>query len=83
MPPSSSSESLANRPLRIAQLSDTHFLAPGEAAEGGFAYDTAQAFEAVLAAVEDHDPYDLVVVNPRECGGDYYLMSSGNTFCSS
>ena len=62
MPPSSSSESLANRPLRIAQLSDTHFLAPGEAAEGGFAYDTAQAFEAVLAAVEDHDPYDLIVV---------------------
>lgn len=22
-------------------------------------------------------PYDLVVANPRECGGDYYIMSSG------
>eukprot|EP00752_Nemacystus_decipiens_P017827 g15983.t1 len=24
----------------------------------------------------DFPPYDLVVVNPRECSGDYYLMSS-------
>ena len=51
-----------SRPLRIAQLSDTHFLAPGEEAEGGFAYNTDEAFVAVrdhLAAQPDHD---MVVV---------------------
>ena len=55
-------ESFAMRPLRIAQLSDTHFVEPGELAEGGFAYDTAQAFDAVFDAIEDQDSYDLVVV---------------------
>lgn len=32
----------------------------------------------LVRANKGHDfpPYDLVVVNPRECSGDYYLMSS-------
>lgn len=47
--------------LRIGQLSDTHFLEPGHEPEGGFAYDTAQAFEAVLDDLAGHD-LDLVAV---------------------
>jgi len=51
----------------IAQLSDTHFLESGEAAEGSFAYDTAEAFEAVLAdlgtrASDNGRPLELVAV---------------------
>ena len=36
-------------------------------------------FVHLVRANNGHDfpPYDLVVVTPRECGGDYYLMSSG------
>ena len=34
---------------RVVQLSDTHFLEEGGEAEGGFSYDTAAAFDAVLA----------------------------------
>jgi len=49
-------------PIRIAQLSDTHFVEPGEEAEGGFAYDTAAAFEAVRDHLVDNDALDLVVV---------------------
>jgi Icc protein len=48
--------------IRIAQLSDTHFLAAGDTAEGGFAYDTNAAFDAVAASIAEQDPFDLVVV---------------------
>ncbi|MEL6980919.1 MAG: metallophosphoesterase [Actinomycetota bacterium] len=52
--------------VRIAQLSDTHFLEDGEAPEGGHAYDTDEAFEAVAdhlgGRVADHGELDLVVV---------------------
>lgn len=48
--------------VRIAQLSDTHFLEDGAEPEGGAGYDTAQAFAAVRAAVEEQDGLDLVVV---------------------
>ena len=46
--------------MQILQLSDTHFLEPGRTPEGGVAYDTAAAFDAV----HDHAPaeIDLVVV---------------------
>ena len=44
------------------QLSDTHFLEPGEAPEGGFAYDTSDAFDAVLAHVQRGGGHDLVAV---------------------
>lgn len=46
---------------RVVQLSDTHFLEEGEDAEGGFAYDTAAAFEAVLGHM-DTASIDLVAV---------------------
>ncbi len=51
--------------VRIAQLSDTHFLAPGEEPEGGQAYDTSAAFEAVYDHIRDttvDTPLDMVVV---------------------
>lgn len=48
--------------LRVAQLSDTHFLEPGLEPEGGHAYDTSQAFDAVLDHLERHPAPDLVVV---------------------
>lgn len=48
--------------VRIAQLSDTHFLEDGASAEGGFAYDTGEAFDAVHLHLEQHDRHDLVVV---------------------
>jgi len=48
--------------IRIAQLSDTHFLGEGESAEGGFAYNTDDAFDAVRRAMATHDPFDMVVV---------------------
>ena len=34
--------------VRVAQLSDTHFLEPGLDPEGGHGYDTLAAFDAVL-----------------------------------
>ncbi len=46
---------------RVVQLSDTHFLEPESEAEGGFAYDTAAAFEAVVAHM-DTETVDLVTV---------------------
>lgn len=50
-------------PIRILQLSDTHFLEDGTEAEGGEgAYDTDAAFDAVMADVGAHDELDLVVV---------------------
>jgi len=49
-------------PIRIAQLSDTHFLEDGELPEGGFAYDTAQAFDAVRDHMVAKAPLDMVVV---------------------
>lgn len=51
--------------LRVAQLSDTHFLDDEDEAEGGFAYDTAEGFEAVRQHLEQTQltaPLDLVVV---------------------
>lgn len=48
--------------IRIAQLSDTHFLEAGSTPEGGFAYDTAQAFHAVHEHLGQQDPFDMVVV---------------------
>lgn len=47
--------------IHVAQLSDTHFLGEGETAEGGFAYDTNAAFEAVLASMAG-EQFDLVTV---------------------
>lgn len=49
-------------PVRIAQLTDTHFLEDGEAPEGGHAYDTDAAFDAVVEHLGDHAGFDLVVV---------------------
>ena len=48
--------------IRVGQLSDTHFLEPGHAPEGGHAYDTSEAFEAVLGHIEEAAPLDLMVV---------------------
>jgi Icc protein len=51
--------------LRVAQLSDTHFLEPGLEPEGGHAYDTQAAFDAVLehlVARSEPDELDLIVV---------------------
>lgn len=48
--------------LRVAQLSDTHFLEPGLEPEGAHGYDTLAAFEAVLADLDRHPDFDLVVV---------------------
>lgn len=48
--------------IRIAQLSDTHFLEPGEEPEGGFGYDIAAAFALVEADIARHDELDAVVV---------------------
>ena len=48
--------------IRVAQLSDTHFLEEGAIAEGGFAYDTGQAFEAVRDHLTNYRPHDLIVV---------------------
>ncbi len=49
--------------IRVVQLSDTHFVEPGVEAEGGFAYDTSEAFDAVydhIAALPAQP--DLIVV---------------------
>lgn len=52
--------------VRVAQLSDTHFLALGEQPEGLQAYDTSEAFDAVFRhhadQDENQDDFDLVVV---------------------
>ncbi len=48
--------------IRIAQLSDTHFLEEGAEPEGGHAYDTDLAFDAVVDHLGDHAHLDLVVV---------------------
>lgn len=47
--------------IRTVQLSDTHFLEVGEEPEGGFAYDTSAAFDAVFETLRG-DQTDLVVV---------------------
>lgn len=47
--------------VRIGQLSDTHFLEPGHDPEGGFAYDTGAAYEAVLEDLAA-DELDLVAI---------------------
>lgn len=48
--------------VRVGHLSDTHFLEAGAPPEGGHAYDTAAAFDAVLEHLGDHDHLDLMVV---------------------
>jgi Icc protein len=52
--------------LRVGQLSDTHFLEPGLEPEGGHAYDTQAAFDAVLEHMTEHmaapNGLDLIVV---------------------
>lgn len=57
------------------------FLPQGDDAINFFAQYGANSpikFVHLVRANKGHDfpPYDLVVVNPRECAGDYYLMSS-------
>lgn len=54
--------SAPNDSIRIAQLSDTHFLADSDDAEGGFAYDTSAAFDAVCDHLKQQAAPDLVVV---------------------
>lgn len=48
--------------IRIAQLSDTHFLEQNAPAEGGYAYDTAEAFAAVHAHLEENHKPDLIAI---------------------
>ncbi|MFT7650037.1 MAG: Icc protein [Candidatus Poriferisodalaceae bacterium] len=48
--------------VRVVQLSDTHFLEDGAEPEGGFAYDTDEAFDAVHEHVGAATHADLVVV---------------------
>ena len=48
--------------VRVAQLSDTHFLEVGESPEGGFAYNTSEAFDVVQKHLEASNPYDLIAV---------------------
>ncbi len=50
------------RTVRVAQLSDTHFLEADASPEGGFAYDTSEAFDAVYAHLEADEAFDLVAV---------------------
>jgi len=47
--------------LRVAQLSDAHFLERGLEPEGSHGYDTSDAFEAVLDDLSGRE-LDLVVV---------------------
>ena len=51
-----------NDPIRIVQLSDTHFLEDGAEPEGGVAYNTDEAFEAIFDHIGKHENLDLVVV---------------------
>ncbi len=48
--------------IRIGQLSDTHFVEPGEEPEGGFGYDIGAAFAAVREHIEAGPELDFVVV---------------------
>lgn len=48
--------------IRITQLSDTHFLEDGADPEGGAAYNTSEAFDAVFDHIGDHSDLDMVVV---------------------
>lgn len=48
--------------IRVVQLSDTHFLEDDAEPEGGFAYDTAAAFDAVFDHAGAAAGADLVVV---------------------
>jgi len=48
--------------VRILQLSDTHFLEEGESPQGGAAYDTSEAFDAVFEHAASGPDVDLVVV---------------------
>ncbi|MCP5026529.1 MAG: hypothetical protein GY929_09615 [Actinomycetia bacterium] len=49
-------------PIRVIQISDTHFLEDDAEPEGGHSYDTDAAFEAVLGHLGDHVDHDMVVV---------------------
>ena len=48
--------------LRVGHLSDTHFLEPGALPEGTYAYDTSEAFDAVLDDLAHRGALDMVVV---------------------
>ena len=48
--------------ISILQLSDTHFLDDGAESEGGGAYNTSEAFDAVFDHIGDHEHLDMVVV---------------------
>ncbi|MEM7325669.1 MAG: metallophosphoesterase [Actinomycetota bacterium] len=48
--------------ITVAQLSDTHFLEADAEPEGGYAYDTADAFDAVQQHLEANHQPDLIVV---------------------
>ena len=48
--------------IRIGQLSDTHFVEPGEPPEGGFSYDIAEAFGAVRDHMHAGPDLDFVVI---------------------
>ncbi len=49
-------------PVRVAQLSDTHFVEAALDGASGYAYDTSEAFDAVHAHLEANHQPDLVVV---------------------
>ena len=48
--------------IRIGQLSDTHFVEPGEPPEGGFSYDIVEAFGAVRDHMHAGPELDFVVI---------------------
>ena len=50
-----------NDPIRILQLSDTHFLEDEAEPEGGAAYNTDEAFDALIRHLADHHDLDLIV----------------------
>ena len=52
------------RPIRVIQLSDTHFLEAGLEAEGGGAYNTSLAFDHVLDHIDKKHDRVLLDSNP-------------------
>jgi hypothetical protein len=63
--------------IRIAQLSDTHFIEDDPDAEGGFAYDTAEGFNAVCADMADRGLLDSQDPAPARLP-DLRVQPSGN-----
>jgi hypothetical protein len=62
--------------IRVAQLSDTHFLEKCDNAEGGFGYDTAEAFEAVrgMAGGHTHVPDAYEFTPDGSVSGNVHLV---------